>query len=377
MSERLVGRQLLAAALLSLVLRVWLSGLFELSPDEALYVTWAWGRPGVDHPPLLVWALRAALRAPLSLERATRLVPALCALGTWWCLDGLLVAWKAHARARWALLLAGLLPLPATGALIATPDGPMVLFTALALRGALQVGEARAWGWVLAPAAALAVLSKAQALWLLPALAVCAPREARGALLLALASQMAVLPQALPSLRFQLVHAFTAQGPAEGLAAPTRFPLEGVLAFLGGQVALLLPGLPWVRLREASTREGALALAVLVSVAPVLVSGLVRIPEPSWSAPAMPMVMLLLALGSARVDRRRWAAGGALVVVAAAVLHLQAARPVLPLPARADPTSRLRGWRAVVCDGATHPWRPLPPYALAAERAVYGGRCGR
>lgn len=373
---------LLALARLALVPR------FEFVPDEAYYLTWARGAAAVDHPPLVAWLTRAPLALGLRpIELAARVVPVLAALAAALALDALVAALGASRRARLALVALALLPLPAAGALLLTPDAPLLACVSAALALALAPGRpppaARALG--LALLAALALLAKTHALLLLPSLALArrargaaAPDLPRGWLALAAAAQLAALPWALPSLAFQLAHAFTARGPAAGLAAPPPFPLGGLALFALGQVALALPALALVPRRVVTSPERALAVAALVPVVPVLVSALVRVPEANWSAPSYPALLALLALASDRLPAPRVRGSLAAVVAVAAALHLQLAAPYLPLPPRADPTARLRGWRAWACDRGPLPTRDaLPAYALPAVRAVYGPECPR
>ncbi len=366
------------------IARLALVGRFDLAPDEAYYLTWARGAPGPDHPPLIAWLARLALAlGTFPLERAARLVPVTCALAALLALDALLRALGGSVRARWVLLAVSLLPLPAAGALLLTPDAPLLACVAGALFVTLAPGGGpRLRALALGALSAAAVLAKVHALVLLPTLFIArqalgdrAPALPRGTWVLALAAQSAALIPALASLRFQLVHAFTAHGPAAGLAAAPPFPLAGVPIFVSGQLALLLPALGLVPRRARTPATRALALATLLPCAPVLVSALVRIPEPNWTAPGYPALLTWLALASdalPAVTVRRWTA---LTLAVALALHIQLVRPWLPLAPAADPTARLRGWRRWTCDRGPLPAQGLPPYALPAERAVYAPTC--
>lgn len=371
-----------AAFALALV-RLALAPRFDLSPDEAYYLTWVHHAHRQDHPPLIAWLAALPLRLDVRpIELAARSVSVVCALVSTLLLDALLVHLDASPRARWTLLAMTLLPLPTTGALLLTPDAPLLALGSLALLLALSPRVSPALFWaLLPPAAALSALAKAQGLMVLPMVAL-AQRSARterpaGAYVAALLAQVAVAPWLLPSLRFQLVHAFSPQGPTEGLAAHPAFPLAGVLVMLSGQLGLLASALPLALRAPRDSVDRALVAFMALPLAAVLVSSIVRVPEPNWTAPAWPAVLVYLCLGAPRVSTRTWRACVALTAVLAVLLHAQAITGFLPIPPEKDQSARmLRGWKNWVCHNGPLPASDLPAYAAASEREIYQNRCG-
>ncbi len=366
------------------ITRLVLVSRFDLAPDEAYYLTWARGSPGVDHPPLVAWLARGALALHMhSIERSVRVVPVVCALVTAWCLDRLCAGLHASLRARWVLAALTLLPLPAAGGLLLTPDPPLVACASAVWLLGLAPGPRsylRAAGII--ALAAVAVLAKVNALVVLPALALArwtlgtaAPVLPRWTLPLATFAQGCALGLGIPSLRFQWAHAFTVAGPLAGLASRPEFPLAGVLVLAAGQVGLLLPALGLFPRRWPGRVFRALGVLTLVPCVPVFASALVRVPEPNWTALGYPSLLTAMALASDVLPVRtvtRWTVG---TLAIALVLHVHLVVPWLPFPWPSDPTARLHGWRRWACGHGAIPARDLPPYALPAERAVYTPTC--
>jgi 4-amino-4-deoxy-L-arabinose transferase-like glycosyltransferase len=166
---------LVAIFLLALGLRWSLNGTWRLGPDEALYSTWArhiasgadpWlaSTPGVDKPPLLMYAIALSMNVYGYFEFASRF-PSIIA-STLTVLLTYLLAWRLYRRAAIALVAALLLALSPFAILYAPTafaDPLMVMW--LLLAAALVAYEQ----WTAAGvAAALAILTKQEALLLLP-----------------------------------------------------------------------------------------------------------------------------------------------------------------------------------------------------------------
>ena len=141
--DHLPARALLAAGVLSLALRLFISATFPISGDEAFFYWWgvypAWGYS--DHPPMVGWVI-AAVRAVLGDSTWTiRLPSVLLPLGVgaamWWALKG----WNRQ-RAAWAVLLFWLTPINWLNMLITT-DIPLIFWSAWSL-AALVRAERRA-----------------------------------------------------------------------------------------------------------------------------------------------------------------------------------------------------------------------------------------
>ena len=362
----------------------------DLSPDEAYYLAAA-RTPGalpplVDHPPLLPWLLRLSdllgtLGAPIELR--VRLWPIIFSTATSAaCVE---LARRRGADAEGCILAAlvsSFALLPMTGGFVATPDGPALLAVTLAL---LALGRALTLGGAALAAAALLLGALAKVVVLPIALLLAtyattveAPSARRPSLehlaaraLLALAPLLA-LPLLLPSLRFQLHHAFR-QG------APLGWSVLGAIgALLGAVTAQALLWSPLVLGRGFRTlgrlprAERAVALGLTTLV---LLSALARAvpPEPNWWAPAA--LVLLVAASSAGSSTSRARSATVLSVLlptAIAVAHTLV--PFLPLTPAADPTARLHGWsRGEAPIGAAG----IGPYGVAAERCVYHGDCSK
>jgi hypothetical protein len=345
----------------------------DLSPDEAYYLAAA-RRPFLipplsDHPPLVPWLLRLSDALGGSLELRVRVWAILFSAAT-----GLACVELSRRRGagREGCLLAAWVGsfalLPSAGGFVTTPDGPALLAIAIAL---ILTGEA------LTPRraglAALALLVGAMAkVIVLPIaliLAICAAAPLSSRLLLALLPSLS-LPLLLPSLRFQLHHAF-------GQSAPSGWSLPGALgAALGAAVA---QGLLWspvviVRgIRALPTLRRADQAIVWILSGLVLLSALARAvpPEPNWWAPAALIVVTAAACATSCAPRARFAILLS-VLLPTAIATVHTLRPFLPLAARADPTARLHGWSrgAGPTDAAG-----VGLYGPAAERCVYADEC--
>jgi hypothetical protein len=346
----------------------------DLSPDEAYYLCAARAGAGiVDHPPLTVWLLAATDRwtsAPVELR--VRVWAVLFSLAT-------SVACVALARARgagregctlaawvgsWALL-------PMAGGFVTTPDGPLLLSVAVGLLVATSPGRPIAT----APMGALALLAGALAKVVAVPIGVlfaASARRAPAAVRLGLAAgPLLALPLLLPSLRFQLRHAY-------GSVAPGGWSLPGaagaLVAAAGAQALLWSPLVLWNGLRRLATAPLPDRVLVVGLTAMLLASALIRAvpPEPNWWAPAALVVVTACAASAADLSARARRALLATVLLPTAIATAHTARPFLRLPERADPTARLHGW--------SHGHEPLDsvgvgPYGPAAEHCVYRGAC--
>jgi hypothetical protein len=340
----------------------------DLSPDEAYYLCAArLGHRIVDHPPLTLWMLAASDRlAGLPVELRVRA----WAVGGSFATSLALVALARRrgagaegcAMAAWASTWA---LLPMAGGFVTTPDTPFLLAVALAL----LVLE----GSPVASGAALfvATLAKVTALpvgLLLGAARVMESRKARGAL--AALGPLLALPFVVPSLRFQVAHAFGPHGgwsPVDAAGA--------VAAAVLAQAALWTPSVVWMGLRglrDARRTDQALVAAM---TALVLLSALVRAvpPEPNWWAAAALALIPTFALAAEKLPVRGRCAIVSVLVLPTALAVAHTIRPFLPLAPGADPTARLHGWST----GAGHPLDApgVGSYGPAAEDCVYRGAC--
>jgi 4-amino-4-deoxy-L-arabinose transferase-like glycosyltransferase len=146
-----LSRWLLAAGLLSLLLRLWISATFPISGDEAFFYWWgvypAWGYS--DHPPMVGWLI-ALMRATLgdstvSIRLPIVLLPLALGGALWWAFKPI-----DRVRAAWAVLFFWLAPLNWLNTLITT-DTPLIFWSALSAAALFRaerrpVMDRAAWG---------------------------------------------------------------------------------------------------------------------------------------------------------------------------------------------------------------------------------------
>jgi len=376
----------------------------DLAPDEAYYALWsrdlAWGY--FDHPPMVAaWIrLSTTLFGPNPFGvRGLSIVA--------WIIGGGLVewiAWRLFASER-AAGVAGLFfvatPLLSAGAIIVTPDTPLVFFSTLALAALVEIwrGGGRAWWAALGLAAGAALLSKfttaflvagvALAMLIVPSLKVWLKRVEP-----VFALMIAALMYA-PFVLWNADHDWATFMKQFGRVPPQGFAPGYVLEFLAAQFALLNPLIAILcataaaeavqtGLRPTSPPEQARALLISF-VAPALLYFLLhslhaRV-EGNWTAPFYPALILLAADQARRAERGLkaflsvWAVRLGLAFVALAAL--QALFAPLPL-GRVDPISRLAGWRDLAKEaGALAKAQGADfiltrGYALTSELTFYG-----
>jgi 4-amino-4-deoxy-L-arabinose transferase-like glycosyltransferase len=269
--------------------------------------------------------------------------------------------------ARTAAIVFALMPLAATGLVLATPDAPLLASSATCLYlivGALQSPvrsrRALAWWTMAGVALGLAFSSKYTSI-LLPltmTVAVLARPSLRarlrepGPYVACVLATLVFLPvlqwnaaHDWISFRFQIQH---------GLGTPKGSPIKRELDLIGGQLGLVSPILfalmaaaVWRALRRARD-DASFALAVVATGSWVFFaySAIRRPVEANWPAPSyIPGVALLAASVSAATTSERWLKRGiALAAALVAVLYVHALVPILPLPARRDPIARSAGW---------------------------------
>ncbi len=347
----------------------------DLSPDEAYYLAAA-RQPGLlpplrDHPPLLPWLLRLSDQTPLPLELRVRVwAIAFAALTALACVALARRRGAPHAGCVLTALTSTFALLPMAGGFITTPDGPLLFAITLALH---FVHEPLTLERSLAAALALALaaLAKVVALPIAILLALGATASPPRLRLLLALFPFAALPWLMPSLLFQLHHAF-AQRSAAGWSLLAALGAPFAAAF-----AELLLWSPLVvfhgvrRLPHMPRPELALSLGL---TALLLLSALVRAlpPEPNWWAPAALVVLLACARFANDLAPRAQTAILMTVLGPSAIAASHVLWPFLPLPVRADPTARLHGWSS----GALPLSAPgVGQYGPAAERCVYQNDC--
>jgi len=400
------GARRMALALGALVcgltlVRLWVAAHVGLAPDEAYYWTWSRDLSLVyrDHPPLIAFAIALGYHL-VDGEIGVRLPAILCGAAA--VPMTYLVARAANLGPRAAFLAAAigaLLPAPATGALIATPDslvGFAWLLGGLALARLAGIGDPRHW-IALGAAAGFGLLAKHSAALLLAAAgAVCLlVPQTRAALrtrfpwlglgvcaLVASPWVIAELAAGAPSIALQLDHLRGALTPG-GSGGGALEIAERLGGLAGGQIGLLTPPvaiLLALSFGHPSRGNGplrAIQIAALLPMAAAAIAALGTHPEQNWASLGHPFAAVAaVAAAQARFTGRSRAIWHAVTagtaVAAAALVHAHAVAPFLPLPPARDPVSRLHGYAelsaierhargavAIVCDN----------YGLASELA--------
>ena len=372
-----------AAAASSIALHVALAGLVPLSPQEAYYWQYArhLGLSYFDHPPLAAWTIRLTTWCFGDGERAVRLAAALHAS---------LFAWFFFLAGRrlfgprvalWAMLGALATPLFALGQTVITPDAPLLAGWAAALYFTVRALDEERGAWLMASGVAVgfAMLGKYTGALLAPQILLALLFDARGrGLLRSPWPYLAVLVAAAvfsPVLVWNARHGWVSFGFQLGWRSANAGPatLRRVGGFVGSQVAALTPLLfagVWaaavasiLRWRQAAYRVCALfsvpLLALFLAASPRMwVKG-------NWAAPAYPAAYLAAAalyLGASRPWRRFGHAALGLAAAVTLYLHVAAAVPALPFPARQDVTT---GWKELAARVAAEQERiPGPTFAL-------------
>ncbi len=383
--------------LLSLTaIRLLVAARAPLSADEAYY--WVWSKalaPGyLDHPPMVALWIRAGCAVAGDTALGVRLLgPVSALLGT------LLLARAAEdlCPGRRAGVAAGVL-LNATlalgvGAVVMTPDTPLLFFWTAALAALARLLRTGRPGWWLAAglAGGLALDSKYTAtllgfavlVWLAAAPAArrwwaCWQLWAGGALAVAAFS---------PVLAWNAAHhwaSFAKQGGRTGDWHPAQ-SLRFIGELVGGQIGLATPIVAcvlvagtwraWRAARGGDPAASLLACVVLVPAAVFLEHAFGGRVQANWPAVVYPgAVLATCCVGSSPV--RFWRAASGLGLAMAAVAYLQAGWGVLPLPRAADPTLiRLAGWQDlagaayVAAAGSQANFVVADEYGLASELA--------
>ena len=345
------------------LIRLIVAARAPLSSDEAYYWVWSKSLQGgyLDHPPMVALWIRMGTVICGDIPIGVRL------LGPWAALAGSLLLARA-ARDLWpdnpragvvaALLLNATLVLNA-GAIVMTPDTPLLFFWTLAIAAMarlIRTGRG-AWWLVAGVAGGLAFDSKYTAVLLAAALGawvLLVPQARRwfgrwefwAAVALALTT-------AAPVLLWNAGHgwvSFLKQGGRAGAWQPTQ-ALRFLGELLGGQVGLATPGVfllgcagIWAACRNAWHRSLEWTFLAAITVLPAAVfaeHALGGRVQANWPAVIAPGAML----AAAGAGIRFWRPACALGWVMAAVVFAQAAFAPFALPRALDFTLiRLAGW---------------------------------
>jgi 4-amino-4-deoxy-L-arabinose transferase-like glycosyltransferase len=352
------------------VLRLVMAALIAPFPDETYY--WEWSRRLAggffDHPPAIAVAIRGGTAIFGDTAFGIRFIPVMLGLVAMLAVVEVARRLAGDGAALRAAIVLACLPLAGAGLVLATPDAPLLCFSALAVLGVERAvsddrSQRAALGWwAFAGVACGAAMSSKYTAVLLPATIVAAiivvPPLRRqlatpGPYAAVAMASLVMIPvlwwnahHDWASFRFQLQHGL---GPVRG----TGIKREGDL--LGGQLGLVTPilfvMLATVAIRALrATEESRRRMFAIVSVLTFLffVYAAWRRPaEANWPAPAYIPALALLAAAEGSAIWRRWlTAGCALGAVVIVATYVQAVHPVIPfLVARKDPMARNAGFR--------------------------------
>lgn len=359
---------------LLLLVRLWLDRRLELMFDEAYYALWskhlAWCY--LDHPPMVALWIRLSTWLFGDSEFGIR------ALGTLAAAAGAplvyFMSWRLFAhrvQAAFAGLVYCAMLLIAAGAIIITPDTPLLFFWSIALYAVVRIYRDKDWRWWIAVGATMgfALQSKYTALLL-------------GA---GIVSAMVFVPSmrrwwrhpapfaagVLAFMIFAPVIVWNYQNDWASLAKQlgrTRsfdFSLRYLGEFVGGQIGLLTPlvfilaavGIT-MSLRTGHEKSSEPGVLLVSLIGPTLVYFLfhslhARV-QGNWLAPAYPVLAILAAHAAFRINElngrlrtvmafsRRWAVPVGFSFTA--IAYVQAYAGPFPLTPSKDPTARLAGW---------------------------------
>jgi 4-amino-4-deoxy-L-arabinose transferase-like glycosyltransferase len=382
---------LLAATAIRLIV----AATMPISADEAYY--WLWAKalaPGyLDHPPMVALWIWAGTKIAGDSALGVRLLgPFAAAAGSLLLVSAgrdLAPGTQAGNRAAW--ILNGTLVLNA-GAVLMTPDTPLLLFWTAALAALARLARTGDGKWWLAAGAAAglaldskytaALLAPCMVLWLLlvPNLRHWLRRwqpYAGGALALALF---------VPVLAWNAAHgwaSFAKQGGREGDWHPAQ-AASNLAELIGGQIGLATPLLfalfcwgTWRLARAGGLREARTALPLIFTLLPVAVflqHALGGRVQANWPGVVYPAA----ALGAAMAGVGLWRAATMLGLALSALVFVQAAAAPFALPRRLDfSLIRLAGWGALARQtGAAGvqnhaAFIAADEYGLASELAFY------
>jgi 4-amino-4-deoxy-L-arabinose transferase-like glycosyltransferase len=373
--ERRAWLAAVAVTLLATLVRLLFAARLPLFPDETYY--WEWSRQLAggyfDHPPLIAVLIRAGTEllpsagrpSPLAIRFFAVLAGGIASLATSAIARRLA---GAAAAVRAAVVLA-LMPLVASGLVLATPDAPLLAACAVglycvvrALQSPLRSSDSLRWWSAAGIALGSAFTSKYTSILLPLTITVAvllrpslrARLREPGPYVACLLATLVFLPvlhwnstHDWISFRFQLQH---------GLGTPKGSAIKRELDLIGGQLGLVSPILfalmaaaVWRTLRRpVDDSRFVLAVVAVGSWAFFVYSATRRSVEPNWPAPSyVPAVALLAAMATTEGWLRWLRRGVMLAAVLVGVLYLHAIVPILPLPARRDPLARNEGWPLV------------------------------
>lgn len=383
-------------ALLALTgLRLLLCAALPLTADEAYYAIWAHHLQAgyYDDPPMVAYWIRAGTmlfgNTPFGIRCLAPLAGAVGSIMLWYTAETMFSSRKAGITA--ALLLNATL-LVGVGALIMTPDTPLIFFWVMGLAAlAKLIASGNKYWWLAVGAASgFALLSKYTAaflvigifLWLITS------KERRPQLTtlspwLGVATALLIfVPNIIWNAEHQWVSVFKQGGRLFGFdpARSVQFFFELIIGqfFLFTPIIAVLGAVAFWRMRKMPMPQ--ISLLVWLTIIPVAVfleHVLHDRVQSNWVAVIYPAVCLIAAALPAAILSRWLRPAIALGFAFSAVAYLQVWAAPFPLPAKIDPTAlQMAGWQNFAEQAmAGHPaYITSDDYATTAILSYYGRR---
>ncbi len=398
----------IGTALVLCALQILAAARLELMFDEAYYRLWAnhldWGY--YDHPPLVAVWIRLSTALFGTSELGIRLLGILATLFGAAAIHTIAQDLFDDPRtSAFAALLWTATPLIGVGAVLVTPDTPLMVGWTTALWGLARLYRTGDWRWwlVVGVAAGLALQAKYTALFLGPGIILAMlvlpgwrrwwrhPAPYAGGLI--------AVALFAPNILWNARHEWQTFAKQFGRVGETEWTHRFLAEFLGSQLGLLNPlifvlaiaGLiRAVRAPDDGHRDARRLLVCLVT--PLLLFFLThslhdRV-QGNWMAPLYPALILLAAdAGLTRVAAPEWATrlvdfaryrAWQIGMVIIGAVYIQALLTPLPLKPQSDPTTLLSGWRDLARDIDTVATREgagavlTQSYALTSLLKQYG-----
>jgi 4-amino-4-deoxy-L-arabinose transferase-like glycosyltransferase len=362
------------------VLRGLFATVIELSPDEAYYWTWSQKlAPGYfDHPPAIAFFIWIGTSIFGDTALGVRCGALFCSALSGWILFVISRQYLGNIRqAFWATVIVNLTPLWSVGAVINTPDAPLLLTWLIAIWAAMRAQRTnRISDWaLLGLAIGLAAYSKMTGWCFLISLVLFCVAWQWGRQLLFTPAPVVVLLCVAgvvgPNLIWNAQHgwvAFTFQA-RHGTNGASLSVLSG-LEFLGGQIGVVSP-LLWGGLVafmaagwRRSIRFGRPDAFLLWCLSTPMFLGFAILAwfhkvEANWPAvaylAAIPTMVWTFSGGIWFLKHLRiWATlAGVLAGIMSLIIHIQVLCPFLPIEPDKDPTQRLHGWAEFASEVST------------------------
>jgi 4-amino-4-deoxy-L-arabinose transferase-like glycosyltransferase len=381
----------LAALLALTLLRLVLAAVLPLAPDEAYYFLWAQHlQPGYfDHPPMVALWIKAGTlicgNSPLGIRLLGPLSAALGSVLLWDAAERL-----APGRGLIAALLLNATLMVGAGAIIITPDTPLLFFWTAGLAACVRLvtsGNPR-WWLAVGLAAGGMLLSKYTAVLFIAAVFLWLVTDTAGRRQLAKPGPWAAIGLALvlfaPNIGWNAVHGWVSyfkQGGREAAFDPGR-AVQFFGELVAGQTALCTPLIAMLavwgvwRLRRDATRGARLLLWVTMVPGVVMLAHVLsdRV-QGNWVAILYPTACLAAAMLPGGVLARWLKPAVALGFGITALAYVQGVAAPFHLPARLDTEgAQLAGWGELAGVTMTGPpaFVTSDDYATMAVLAVEG-----